>query len=151
MSNPVRYMWNNEFFTQKPLIEKSNRKLWLSFINTEGDLNEEYPEASIDVYSAPDVIYNYPGSTETNRNEFLRVFRHAFKGLKIAEKGIIKEGEGWKITPINFSFREYKFEQWGIGSDEKLKNIPIGKFVGLTVEQIKAKQNKFFAGSGRGF
>ena len=131
MGNPVRYILNGSVLVGRAVVD--GERVTFSKIDP---IDDFYAEAVIDMYSAPDVLFEYPGSLgETNKNEFLRYYRLTFKNLKL---------ESLVESRAVFSFDEMQHHNTS-DSDEMYKNLPLGKFQGMSVDQIKAKKSLLYS------
>ncbi len=134
MGNPCRYIFDNKFI-RRPDIDMDNKRLSIT-VYSEVELGDSYKELSdsykighVDFYSAPDVIWPYANGN-TNSKEFRRYWRDVFEGLKL-----ISKTESGECTDYVYSYTE--FVQLLLGDQESEEDIPIGKFAGMTYEQVQ--------------
>lgn len=136
MGNPTRYICENKFIGQ-PIIQEDRKTLTINSFNKD-HFEKEISLLQIDMYQAPDVIFPYANGN-TNQDEFRRYYRDKFENLTLIKKQEFAER-------IEY---EYKFENFNMGcfgrglgqSDENRiaceDNIPIGKFSGMTYQQVQ--------------
>jgi len=152
MGNPKRYIFNDDIFVKvehkynKEGTEFADKKITLHvWDDNKNKMAEFYEAAKIDFYSAPDVIMTYSNGN-TCKDEWRRYFRWTFKNLKLISKTEDATGES---TLFAYSYEEFKDQVFNWDNPEQTTNIPMGKFAGMTYEQVqnyKRKNRYYFKG-----
>lgn len=129
MSNPCRYFINDSL-AMRPQWDHNKKEITLI-------LHEELAEIpqtmKIDFYSAPDVISRYANGNSCE-DEFRRYGQHILKNVHLIEKDVDLIDEYIYCT---FSYDEIESKCFTFGDPECETNIPLGKFKGMTYQQVQ--------------
>jgi len=142
MGNPCRYVFEKAAFICRPEIDEESKKLIINFYNRgEYSFRENYEKATIDFYSAPDVIMTYTNGN-TCKDEFRRLARWDFDSLKLDNKEDSLDGE---YTRYNYTYESVDYKWFNFDDPESKTDIPMGKFAGKTYEEVQQykKLNKY--------
>lgn len=130
MGNPCRYIWSEPNFVGKPTLNKANKTITVTTYGiSPGQLKRNYSQVVCDFYSAPDVILAYKNGN-TCKDEWRRYSRTILNNLLlVAYSGV--ESDGYA------TFKYTDFECPRLTEEEMYSNIPLGKFMNMTYEQVK--------------
>lgn len=145
MGNPKRYIFQKQFPVKVHHDYKEdgtgfkNDQIKLTVFEDDKFLNF-YENAQIDFYSAPDVYFTYSNGN-TGKDEWERYFRWEFKNLKLISKVQMHD----ELT-ATYSYEEFKDVVFKGDDPEMVTDIPMGKFAGMTYEQVQnyRRKNKFY-------
>lgn len=139
MGNPCRWHFNNEIWIRKPEIDEAQKQLKITFVDEDQNYSQYYETAVVDFYSAPDVILHYSNGN-TCKDEWRRYGRWEFKGLRW-----VQEHKAYPMSENNTSII-FTFEDIAGDNCESIAelDIPLGKFKGMTPEQVENYKRKNF-------
>lgn len=130
MGNPCRWFFNNEFMVHKPEYEcEKNIVTFTAWENV--NFKDEYKEAFVDFYSAPDCIMTYTNGN-TNKDEWLRYWREKFVDLKLKSIDISEDS-----TKATYTYKLSEVEGYHNGDRMTVEDIPLGKFHGMSLEEYE--------------
>lgn len=137
MGNPKRYTLQDKHISVIVYPDMETKTLTI----VGDDLLDFYETAKIEFYSAPDVITQYSNGN-TCKDEWRRYWRWEFKNLTKIENG-------WAPEYSCYKFDECKDIVFQSGDPEMETNIPMGKFAGMTYQEVqnyKRKNQVFYKG-----
>jgi hypothetical protein len=144
MSNPKRYLFNKDRPCRLYSLDLANpeaKSLSLTVFDRELDLF--YPETTIEFYSAPDVIMTYEDG-DNNSGEWCRYARWIFKNFEPQKTNEDLDG----TYTYRCLFSECTGGWFALNDPEMYRDVPMGKFAGLTPEQIEKRKAKRFLCGG---
>ncbi len=137
MGNPRRYKLNGIISVSDPLIDEERKEVCFAYFD--GEIAEAIEVGVVDFYSAPDVIMQYT-NFNTNKDEFRRYIRWTFSGMKLLEH---------HEKSVKYSYENVTTRRFSFGDREMETDIPIGKFSGLTYEQVQEYKKLNFVNWGK--